>query len=100
MYLCAVNTCTCSGGVAGIGGTNFTCEVDGAEVCTACNQGYILTDQLCTGRSVLSKCSCQCGERISLFFLRMDTEKERETERKRERETERQGDRETERLRF
>jgi len=44
-FSCA-NLCTCNGGMAAVAGDG-SCEVDGAEDCTACDGGYNLNGQVC-----------------------------------------------------
>ena len=42
------NTCTCTGGAAAVA-TDGSCEVNNAEDCTACGDGYTLNGQVCGG---------------------------------------------------
>lgn len=49
------NTCSCSGGTAAAAGDG-SCEVDGAEDCTACDGGWVLNGQVC------NEITCNCNQ--------------------------------------
>ena len=53
---CTAHSCTCTGGTAAVA-VDGTCNVDGAEDCTACNTGYTLNGQVCNAHS----CTCTGG---------------------------------------
>ena len=52
LVVCLANTCTCNDGTAAVA-NDGSCEVNGAEDCTACNTGYTLNGQVCEGSCVL-----------------------------------------------
>lgn len=48
MLSSSAHSCTCAGGTAAVA-TDGSCDVNGAEDCTACDAGYTLNGQVCDG---------------------------------------------------